>query len=145
VLSWISAATKPVESLRITNSARGTTLAGQACRARSFLARCRGLMGRPELPAGAGLLLEGDNAIHTCFMRFPIDVAFLDADGRVLHLIHRLPAWRTSRIVWRARAVLELPAGTLANTGTRLGDQLAVESASAGGRRRPESGKVGNQ
>jgi uncharacterized membrane protein (UPF0127 family) len=73
------------------------------------------------------LLLDGDNAIHTCFMRFPIDVAFLDGEGNVLYLIHRLGPWRASRMVWRARAVLELPPGILAHTQTRVGDRLTVE------------------
>ena len=117
------------DRMRLTNSGRGTVLAEQASRARTFLARLRGLMGRPELAAGSGLLIEGDNAIHTCFMRFAIDVAFLDEQGQVLHLIHALPPWRASRIVWRARAVLELPAGTLAHTRTRVGDWLVVTPA----------------
>jgi uncharacterized membrane protein (UPF0127 family) len=131
VQTWIAPATSAVGRLRITNDARGTILAERTSRARSFLARFRGLMGVRELPAGAGLLIEGDNAIHTCFMRFPIDVAFLDEDGRVLHLVHRMPAWRASRIVWRARAVLELPAGTLEGSGTRLGDRLAAQPSAA--------------
>jgi uncharacterized membrane protein (UPF0127 family) len=116
------------ECLRVVDHNRGTVLADRAVRARSFLARLRGLMGAATLPPGVGLLLDGDNAIHTCFMRFPIDVVFLDDQARVLHLIHRLSPWRVSRIVWRARAVLELPSGTLARTGTRVGDRLAFEA-----------------
>ena len=88
-----------------------------------------GLMGVASLELGAGLFLDGDNAIHTCFMRFPIDVVFVDSNLRVVHLIHRLRPWRVSRIVWRARGVLELPPGTLALTQTQLGDRLTMATA----------------
>jgi len=114
---------------RVVNQDRGTLLARHVVWAINFVARTRGLMGAARLPDGAGLVLEGEKAIHTCFMRFPIDVAFVDEQGRVLHLIHGLSPWRVSRIVWRAGAVLELPAGTLARTQTRLGDRLAIAAS----------------
>lgn len=109
----------------VINSDRDTVLGERVVRAGNLLTRTRGLMGVASLPVGAGLLLDGDNAIHTCFMRFPIDVVFVDNQERVLHLIHRLAPWRASRFVWRARAVLELPAGTLDRTRTQVGDRLA--------------------
>jgi uncharacterized membrane protein (UPF0127 family) len=118
----------PNKLLRVTNAERGTVLADRAKRARHLVARTRGLMGAARLPPGQALLLEGDNAIHTCFMGFPIDVAFLDRHGTVVHLIHQLPPWRVSRIVWQARSVLELPTGVLARTGTGVGDRLTFES-----------------
>jgi uncharacterized membrane protein (UPF0127 family) len=59
-------------------------------------------------------------------MRFPIDVAFLDRDGIVVHSAHAMVPWRFSRIVWRARSVLELPAGILAQSETQVGDQFAI-------------------
>jgi uncharacterized membrane protein (UPF0127 family) len=115
--------------LRVTNLDRGTVLGEQVVRARNLLARTRGLMGAASLPQGGGLLLEGDNAIHTCFMRFPIDVIFLDKQARVVRLIQAMAPWRVSAIVWRASAVLELPAGTLERTGTQVGDRLAIDPA----------------
>jgi uncharacterized membrane protein (UPF0127 family) len=114
--------------LVVTNPDRGTVLAERVTPATSFFARFRGLMGRAELPTGHGLLLDGDNSIHTFFMRFPIDVVFLDRQQRVVHLMHRVVPWRVSKIIWRARSVLELPPGTLATTDTRVGDLLKVES-----------------
>ena len=102
-------------------------LADRAARARNLVARTRGLIGAASLPPGEALLLEGDNAIHTCFMGFPIDVAFLDRHGRVVHLINQMPPWRVSRIVWKACSVLELPDGVLARTGTGVGDRLTFQ------------------
>ena len=88
----------------------------------------RGLIGRDGLPAGDGLLLE-TNSIHMLFMRFPIDALFLAApevDGtrRVVAVRPDLPAWRG--VVWYvrgAKAVIELPAGTLAQHDVRAGDR----------------------
>lgn len=111
---------------RVVNRDRGGALAERARTAATFFSRFRGLMGARDLPDGEALLLDGDNSIHTFFMRFPIDVVFLDGEERVLHQIHAMRPWRVSRIVWRAKAVLELPAGTLARTGTRVGDQLEI-------------------
>jgi uncharacterized membrane protein (UPF0127 family) len=116
------------EQLWAINRDRDTVLADKLVRARSIVARTRGLMGVPSLPTGGGIYLDGDNAIHTCFMRFPIDVAFVDRDARVLHVVFGMVPWRISRIVWRARGILELPPGTLERTQTRVGDRLWLET-----------------
>ncbi|HLO94144.1 MAG TPA: DUF192 domain-containing protein, partial [Burkholderiaceae bacterium] len=54
--------------------------------ARSFWQRLGGLLVRPRLGAGEGLLLKPCNSVHTCFMRYAIDVIYLDREGRVLKL-----------------------------------------------------------
>lgn len=79
--------------------------------ARTFAERARGLIGRPCPGPGEGLLIEKCNAIHTFFMRYPIDAAFLDADGNVVKTVRDIRPWRF--IVfggWRARMVLETAA-----------------------------------
>ncbi len=84
-----------------------------------------GLLGRSSLPADEGLLLVPAWSIHTWFMRFPIDVVFLDAEGRVLRVVERMRPWRLVS-VRRARAVIELAAGVAARLdireGARIGD-----------------------
>ena len=73
-------------------------------------ARMRGLIGRRRPAAGCGLLIPRCNAVHTCFMRFPIDVTFLDGDGRVVKTVRNVRPWRL--FVWggfRARQALETP------------------------------------
>jgi uncharacterized membrane protein (UPF0127 family) len=116
------------DCLHVSNHDRGTVLALRAFRARNLVDRTLGLMGQASLSDGAGMFLDGDNAIHTCFMRFAIDVVFVDDQGRVLHLIHQMVPWRISRIVWRARAVLELPTGILARSETQVGDRLTIRA-----------------
>jgi uncharacterized membrane protein (UPF0127 family) len=91
--------------------------------ARSSWSRFVGLMGRPALPAGAGLWLEPCNSIHMFFMRFAIDVLFLDRQNQVKKVMLNLKPWRISPIVFGARTTVELPAGTLKDrslVGTRL-------------------------
>jgi uncharacterized membrane protein (UPF0127 family)/CheY-like chemotaxis protein len=85
-----------------------------------------GLLGRRQLPAGEGLLLEPAPAIHTAFMRFSIDVLFLDAYMRVIKIVESLPPWR-SVAARHARAVLELSAGEAARRGVRMGDRLDIQ------------------
>jgi uncharacterized membrane protein (UPF0127 family) len=111
--------------MRIENRTRGTLLAERAAEACSSWARFVGLMGRNALPPGAGLLLPGVRGVHTHFMRFPIDVVFLDRAGVVVGRALDLRPWRFSRYYRRAQAALELPAGTIAASGTETGDEIA--------------------
>lgn len=87
--------------------------------------RNRGLLGRTGLEPGSALILAPCSSIHTWFMRFPIDVAFVRRDGGIVKAIAHLRAWRLAAS-FRAFAVVELPAGTLASTDTRAGDLLRL-------------------
>ncbi|GAP63716.1 hypothetical protein ARMA_2139 [Ardenticatena maritima] len=113
--------------LRIENTARQTVLCHRARRADSFGSRLRGLMFRRSLVPEDGLLLVPDWSIHTFFMRFPIDVLFLDTDWRVLSAYPSVPPWRVGPVHRGAYAVLELPPGTIARTNTHVGDSLSLQ------------------
>lgn len=90
----------------------------------TFWRRFIGLQGRRELARDSGLLLAPCRSIHTCFLRFPLDVVFLDRHGHVVDMRSQLPPWRATLVVRDAWAVLELPAGV--NTLT-LGDAVCLE------------------
>jgi uncharacterized membrane protein (UPF0127 family) len=90
--------------------------------------RMRGLLGRKTLEPGAGLLLRPAPSVHTLFMRFPIDVVFLDRDGRVLKVVPELRPWRAAGCRG-ARQVLELAAGEAARRGLATGDRLVWDAA----------------
>jgi uncharacterized membrane protein (UPF0127 family) len=109
----------------IVNLTRESVVCEQATVADRAVTRMRGLLGRRALPSGEGLLLRPAPSIHTAFMRFPIDVIFLDGDLRVLKLVERLKPWRTASAP-RAKAVLELAAGESARLELGLADRLAV-------------------
>lgn len=89
--------------------------------------RLMGLMGRKNLPAGDGLLITRSTSIHTCFMRIPIDVLFVNRYDRIVDIEENMPAWRARIGHGGARYVIEVPAGTVARTNTKVGDQLDVE------------------
>jgi len=89
------------------------------------LRRMRGLLGRRALPPGEGILLRPAASVHTFFMRFPIDVVFLDGDGVVLRIERELPAWRVAACRG-AKAAVELAAGEAARRGLRSGERLGA-------------------
>lgn len=116
-------APRPVPA-KVVNITKGSLLAERAVVASTYLQRLVGLIGRRCLPAGEGLILSPCQAIHTFFMRFPIDVIFFDDTSHILHLEENMPPFRMSRFVPGARYVLELPAGTIRKTATEKGDML---------------------
>ncbi len=113
--------------MRAINNTRSTPIALTVVHARTLWARSRGLLGRDRLEPGAGLLLEPCSGIHTVGMAYPIDALFLNRDGRVIHLVDRMKPMRFSRYILRAHSVLELPPGTIQQTGTLLGDRVVFE------------------
>lgn len=103
----------------------GKELATDVTVAASFTSRLRGLLGRSSLPAGEGLLIKPCKGIHTFFMKFSIDVIFLDRDNRIVALNLSLPPNRMTRIYLKAVSVLELPAGTIGGT-VAVGDAIDI-------------------
>jgi uncharacterized membrane protein (UPF0127 family) len=112
--------------IRVENLTRGQTLVSHGQVADNHWTRLKGLLGRSGLAPGEGLLIVPCNSIHMFFMRFPIDVLYVDRSLKVVGLHHTLKPWRVGQFNRRAHFVIELPAGTLEATGTQLGDQLAV-------------------
>ena len=116
----------------IANTTRDTSLGTRVRVASSLRDRGVGLLRTPEVLPGEGLLIERTASIHMFFMRYPIDVVFVDRTGRVTRTVSRLRPWRA---VWWARGArdcIELRAGALDGTGTRRGDQLVIEEAAEG-------------
>ncbi len=109
------------------NVARGVALATELEIATSFAARSKGLLGRSELPPDRGLLIDPCPLVHTWFMRFAIDVIFLDDKNRVVSLKRNLKPFRMAWS-WRGVKALELPVGVIASTRTQLGDFVAFQT-----------------
>jgi uncharacterized protein len=95
--------------------------------AESRAERRRGLLGRDSLDPSAALVLTPCVAVHTAFMRFPIDVVFLDHDGFAVKLVKNLAPWRIA-VAARARTVVELAAGSLRRHDVAVGDRLYVRA-----------------
>jgi uncharacterized protein len=120
---------------RALNRTRGTILCERLEVAASMAAKSRGLLGRDSLAPGAGMLFENGGVLplmwmHMFFMRFAIDIVFLNHDNRVLRINHSLHPWRVSSMVFGARRALELEAGAAVRSGTVKGDQLALAEVS---------------
>lgn len=109
---------RPVYRLETEN---GTVVADHVALADSIVSRFMGLMFRKELPAGHGLAIRPCNSIHMFFMRFALDVVFVDGDGRVVRVLDSIRPWRASNFVRGAKAAIELPAGTAARSGVTAG------------------------
>jgi len=112
--------------VRIANLTRGTSIAERCRVARSLPERTVGLLATPQPAMGEGLLIERTQSIHMFFMRYPIDVAFIDRSGLVRKTVSALRPWH---VVWWARGArdcIELPAGALDASRTETGDRLEV-------------------
>jgi uncharacterized membrane protein (UPF0127 family) len=88
--------------------------------------RTKGLLGRSGLDDDQGLWIQPTGSIHMWFMRFPIDVVWASADGRVLKLTRNIKPWRMA-YCRRAKVALELPAGAIDRAGVEVGDHLLIE------------------
>lgn len=110
--------------LRIVNRTRGTVVGSHVTLADTPWGRLRGYLGRRRPKGGEGLLLAPCSGIHMWGMRFPLDVLFLDREGKVLSSEPDLRPWQGPRRVNDAHYVLEIPVGTIEATGTRQGDRL---------------------
>jgi uncharacterized membrane protein (UPF0127 family) len=92
----------------------------------SAFGRMRGLLGREGLDPGAGMLIDRSGSVHMFFMRFPIDVVFLDRNRKVVRIVRGLRPWRAAA-ARKAVAALELPMGAVGEAGIEEGDVLVLE------------------
>src|ERR1039457_7273649 len=112
VREWFaSRAATPEGPHKVLNATRGTVLATQLTKAHTGATRRKGLLGRESLLPGEGLWIAPCESVHTFFMRFPIDLVYLDRKLKVKKVRHSVGAWRMSAC-FAAYCVLELPAGT---------------------------------
>ena len=125
--SWVSPLLRdPAARFRLVNARTGAVIADAVAGAFDSETRRRGLLGRDGMAVGEALIIAPTNAIHTFFMRFAIDVAFVARDGRVVKVSSSLRPWRMS-VAFRAFCVVETPAGAFAACGTAAGDTLRLE------------------
>jgi len=120
---------RPVPTLTLRRE-DGRVVAESVTVADSTGRRLRGLLGKRDLPSGHGVLLRPAWSIHTAFMRFAIDVVFLDADQIVIKIVPALPPFKTASCRG-AREVVELRAGECERRGLALGDRVAWAARAA--------------
>jgi uncharacterized protein len=118
-----------VNTVSVRNADRDTVLGAEVEVADDWWRRLRGLLGRPPLRQGEGLLISPCRSVHMYGMKFGLDVVFLGRDGRVVGLYEALAPGRLTRWHRDALHALEVPSGTIASSGTCMGDRLAWQSA----------------
>jgi uncharacterized membrane protein (UPF0127 family) len=106
----------------LVNARNDVTIASDVNLALTRAERRKGLLGRNSLDPSAALVISPCSSIHTMFMRFAIDVIFVDRDGRAVRIVRALAPWRIA--VARAHAVIELPAGSQGARDVKVGDEL---------------------
>ena len=110
------------------NQRTGVVVATRLLPALDSETRRTGLLKRQSLPVGEAMLIAPTNAIHTFFMKFPIDVAFVRKDGSIVKIRAAMPAWRMAA-AWGGHAVVEMAAGSFARAETRTGDVPVIDAA----------------
>ncbi len=117
-----------MQTMQVFNVTKGVVIAQEAKLASSLGQRMKGLLGKRNLPANEALILKPCSSIHTFFMRFAIDVLFLDKNMQIVRLIQNMSPNRLSPTVWVSRMPIELPAGKISQTNTQIGDRLRIQS-----------------
>ena len=113
--------------MRIINTSKEALLADKARIANTFWGRAIGLLNRRSLERGEALILKPSCSIHTLFMRFAIDVIFLDKSNKIIGVLHSFKPFRISPLFFRASCTIELPEGTLRQTNTQIGDIIEIK------------------
>lgn len=111
--------------ITVRNITRQVDLGNKIQIATSLYERAVGLLFTDKLKAGEGLYISPCRSIHTFFMRYPIDVLFVDSHGKVLSQRSYHP-WSVSGVHLKSQAALELPHGILARSRTRVGDHIEI-------------------
>jgi uncharacterized membrane protein (UPF0127 family) len=112
--------------VQVRNQTRGAVLGRAIELADSSAKRRVGLLKHEKLEPGEGLWIVPCESVHTFFMKFPIDLVYLDKKRKVRKVRKAVPPWRLSACL-SAHSILELPAGTAEETGTQAGDVLEIE------------------
>jgi uncharacterized membrane protein (UPF0127 family) len=116
---------KVVLKFRVRNVTRGTSVGSEIASAKTNAERRTGLLKHQKLEEGTGLWIIPCEAVHTFFMKFAIDLIYLDRKRHVRRTVRALAPWRFSCCL-PAHSVLELPPGTIDRTNTQKGDELEL-------------------
>ncbi len=117
--------------MQIVNISNGRVLAYDAHAANSFGKRLKGLLGQKFFERGDALVISPCQQIHSYGMKFKFDAIFVDKEMRVIHVLETIPPFKISPFIKKAYMVIELPAGTVASSGTVYNHQLIFQKGGA--------------
>ena len=110
---------------KVRNLTRGTSIGDAIACAETSAERRTGLLKHTNLDEGQGLWIVPSESVHTFFMKFALDLIYLDRKKRVRGVRKAVVPWRMS-MCFAAHSVIELPVGTVERTGTQKGDELEI-------------------
>lgn len=113
--------------MKLYNQTQGKVIASNVIVANTFFKRLKGLLGKKGLEEGSCILINPCNSIHTFFMKFPIDVLFLDQQYKVVKVVKDLAPGRMSPYMKDARFVVELDSRKVHKENVKVGDQLVLK------------------
>ena len=111
----------------ILNTTKNTVIANKHTIADTFLTRMIGLLNKKTLPFDEALIISRCQSIHMLFMRFSIDVIFVDKSDHVVGLVERITPFRLSRIFFQSSYVVEVAQGIIEQTKTSVGDKIEIK------------------
>ncbi|MFT5169994.1 MAG: uncharacterized membrane protein (UPF0127 family) [Candidatus Omnitrophota bacterium] len=111
----------------VTNVTKHNIIADKVKLANTFMSRLVGLIGRSSLSEQEGLIITHCNSIHMVFMRFPIDVVFLDKVNKVVGLVKSIKPYRLSAIFFKASYAVELPSGSIISNDIKINDVIEIK------------------
>ena len=114
--------------MAITNITRQTVIAQSVEIASTPLARMQGLLGRASLSPSQALVITSCQSIHMLFMRFAIDVIFIDGKNKAVGLVQDIQPFQFSSVFWKSACAIETAAGTIERSQTQLGDEISIVS-----------------
>ena len=114
------------KGVQVENVTRDKALLTQGRMADGHWTRLRGLIGVKELAPGTGILIKPCHGVHCMFMSIPIDVIYVDKEDKVVAVDKAMKPWAIGKMYGQSVYVIEMPAGTIEQTATQPGDQLAV-------------------
>lgn len=109
---------------KLVNLTKGNTVLEKLEIADSFKARLKGLLGRDDLEREEGLIIKPCNSVHTIGMKIPIDVAFVDSENEIIHIIDSMFPGKLSPIIKKSKYVIEVNAGVFKAKGLEIGDKI---------------------
>lgn len=110
--------------MELVNLSTGKVIANVVEEAVTFGSRLKGLMFRKDMPNDYAMHLKPCRSIHTFFMKFPIDVLYLDSENTIVGIETNLLPGKVGKKFHSARSVIELAAGQIGNTGTQTGQSV---------------------
>ena len=113
--------------MKVLNQTQLTVIAENATLADTFVSRMVGLLRHDRLDKGEGLIITHCNSIHMFFMKFAIDVIFIDKKNQVVGLVPNIPPNRLSKIYFSAVKAIEVPVGVIEASKTAIGDTISAQ------------------